>query len=160
MLNNPYVPAKHKIIDVSPQTEIDFTFKVESGMRPVSGQFVQLSIPKVGEAPISISDFGDGYIEMTIRKVGKVTNELYELKTGDHIFIRGPYGRGFPLEKYKGRHLIIAAGGTGLAPVKSIINYFYKNRNEIEKLDILMGFKSPGDILFKDEIKLWLKRGL
>lgn len=158
MKNNPYVPQKAKLIEVIPQTNIDITYKVEWNANPESGQFVQVSIPKVGEAPISISDFGKGYIEMTIRKVGKVTNEIYTLQPGDFLFLRGPYGKGFPINTFKGKHLIIAAGGTGLAPVKSVINYFYKNPDEIKKLSILMGFKSPADILFHDEIKLWSKK--
>ncbi|WP_425447136.1 anaerobic sulfite reductase subunit AsrB [Dethiothermospora halolimnae] len=157
-MNNPYIPQKKKIIDVNAQTDIDITYKVEWDIKPENGQFVQVSIPRVGEVPISISDFGDGYIEMTIRKVGKVTNKIYELKPGDHLFLRGPYGKGFPLEKYKGKHLIIAAGGTGLAPVKSIINHFYNNEKDINRFDILMGFKSPKDILFGDEINLWDKK--
>ncbi|RKD32953.1 anaerobic sulfite reductase subunit AsrB [Thermohalobacter berrensis] len=158
MKNNPYLPEKMKILDVIPQTDIDITYRVETDMKPKNGQFVQVSIPKIGEAPISVSDFGDGYIEMTIRKVGRLTNEVYTLKPGDSLFIRGPYGNGFPIEKYKGKHLIIAAGGTGLAPVKSIVNHFYRNLDELKKFDLLTGFKSPKDILFKDEIEKWSKR--
>lgn len=157
MISNPYVPEKMKIIDVIPQTDIDFTYRIESGIRPENGQFVQVSLPKVGEAPISISDFGEGYIELTIRKVGRVTNVIHDLKKGDYFLIRGPYGKGFPLDIYKGKHLIIAAGGTGLAPVKSIINYFNRNPYEVKRFDIIMGFKSPDDILFKDEIDSWSK---
>ena len=158
MKNNPYIPQKMKILEVTPQTDIDYTFRIESDMKPENGQFAQVSIPKVGECPISISDFGDGFIEMTIRSVGKVTNEIYKLKAGDHLFLRGPYGKGFPIDKYKDKHLIIAAGGTGLAPVKSIVNHFYRNIDEVKKFDLLMGFKSPKDILFGDEIDLWSKR--
>jgi len=69
------------------------------------------------------------------------------------LFIRGPYGYGFPVENFKDKNVIIAAGGTGLAPVKSIINRYYRYPTEIKKLNILVGFKSPKDILFEDEIK-------
>ncbi|MBM7613609.1 anaerobic sulfite reductase subunit AsrB [Alkaliphilus hydrothermalis] len=158
MKNNPLIPHKAKIIEVTAQTDIDITYKVESDLQPENGQFVQVSIPRVGEAPISISDFGGGYIEMTIRKVGSLTNEIYTLKPGDDLFLRGPYGKGFPLEQYKGKHLIIAAGGTGLAPVKSIINYFYRNPEEVARFDVLMGFKSPEDILFQPEIDQWAEK--
>ncbi|SHJ69117.1 anaerobic sulfite reductase subunit AsrB [Tepidibacter formicigenes] len=157
MNNNPFIPQKKKVLDVIAQTDIDITYKVEFDKELKGGQFLQVSIPKVGEAPISVSDFGDGYIEMTIRKVGKLTNEIYNLKPGDYMYLRGPYGNGFPIEKYKNKHLIIAAGGTGLAPVKNIINYFHNNIGEVKKFDLLMGFKSPKDILFKDEIEKWKK---
>ena len=110
MNKNPYIPHRAKILEVTPQTDIDITYKVECDLKPQNGQFVQLSIPKVGEAPISISDFGEGFIEMTIRKVGSLTNEIYSLEPGDSIFMRGPYGKGFPIDKYKGKHLIIKIG--------------------------------------------------
>ena len=158
MNKNPYIPHRAKILEVTPQTDIDITYKVECDLKPQNGQFVQLSIPKVGEAPISISDFGEGFIEMTIRKVGSLTNEIYSLEPGDSIFMRGPYGKGFPIDKYKGKHLIITAGGTGLAPVKSIISHFYRNPQELKKFDIIMGFKSPKDILFQGEINKWSKK--
>lgn len=83
---------------------------------------MQLSLPKIGEAPISISGFGDGYADFTIRKVGKVTDELFNLKKGSNIFIRGCYGNGWPTEQLKGKNVVIIAGGTGVSPVKSLIN--------------------------------------
>ncbi|MDK2919544.1 MAG: anaerobic sulfite reductase subunit [Candidatus Petromonas sp.] len=158
MKNNPYLPVSAPITKITKETDIDYTFRLACDIKPQNGQFLEVSIPRVGEAPISISDFGDGYIDMTIRRVGKVTNDIHELKVGDKLFIRGPYGNGFPLEQYKGKHLIIAAGGTGLAPVKSIINYFYKNIDELKRFDLLIGFKSPKDVLFEDEINKWKEK--
>lgn len=154
-MNNPFIPQKAKVLDVVAQTDIDITYKVEFDKELKGGQFVQVSIPRIGEAPISVSDFGDGYIEMTIRKVGTLTNEIYTLKPGDYMYLRGPYGNGFPIEKYENKHLIIAAGGTGLAPVKRIVNHFNRNIDKVKKFDLLVGFKSPKDVLFKDEIKSW-----
>lgn len=154
-MNNPYIPIPYPIIHIKHQTDIDYTYRLACDMNPENGQFVEISIPKIGEAPISISDFGEGYIDMTIRRVGKVTDYLHQLKVGDKLFLRGPYGKGFPLKQYKGKHLIITAGGTGLAPVKSIINYFDQRPEEIEKIDLIIGFKSSKDILFKEEIEEW-----
>lgn len=156
-MNNPFIPQKAKVLDVVAQTDIDITYKVEFDKELRGGQFVQVSIPRIGEAPISVSDFGDGYIEMTIRKVGTLTNEIYTLKPGDYMYLRGPYGNGFPIEKYENKHLIIAAGGTGLAPVKRIVNHFNRNIDKVKKFDLLVGFKSPKDVLFKDELKSWEK---
>ncbi|AKL97157.1 anaerobic sulfite reductase subunit B [Clostridium aceticum] len=157
-MENCYLPHKHKIIGITPQTAVDYTYRVAYDKTPIGGQFVEISIPGIGEAPISISDFGEGYIDMTIRNVGKVTNYLNTLKPGDFLYLRGPYGNGFDLENYKHKHLILAAGGTGLAPVKSIINYFYHHSHAIQQLDLLIGFKSSKDILFLDEIKMWQQK--
>ncbi|MEL7565266.1 MAG: FAD-binding oxidoreductase, partial [Dehalobacterium sp.] len=159
MKNNIYLSEKVEILDVMPQTNIDYTFRLRAPqINPLSGQFLQVSIPKVGEAPISISDFTEDYIELTIRKAGKLTEVINTLKPGDYLFVRGPYGNGFPLKVYEGKHLIIAAGGTGLAPVKSIINNYYQHPKDVASLNILAGFKTPDDILFKDEINSWGKR--
>lgn len=155
---NAYLPTKAEIISVTPQTDIDSTYRLKAALKPTHGQFLQVSIPKVGEVPISISDYAEDFVELTIRKVGKVTDVIHELKPGDAMFIRGPYGKGFPVEEFAGKHLVIAAGGTGLAPVKSIITRYFKNPAEVEKLDIIAGFKSPQDILFADEIKLWKEK--
>lgn len=154
MTFNPYLPSRAKILDIKRQTEIDYTFVLESDLKPQNGQFVEVSLPKVGECPISVSDFGAGWMEMTIRRVGKVTNVLHELKEGDTMFIRGPYGNGFPLDRYKGKHVVITAGGTGLAPVKSLLNRY----DVFGKLTLLVGFKSPGDMLFQTELERWRQK--
>ena len=125
MLNNPVKPQAHKIIDILKQTDAEWTFRVENELPIRHGQFMQLSLPKIGEAPISISGFGDGYADFTIRKVGKVTDELFNLKKGSNIFIRGCYGNGWPTEQLKGKNVVIIAGGTGVSPVKSLINQLY-----------------------------------
>lgn len=90
--------------------------------KPAHGQFMQLSIPMIGEAPISVSAQGDGWLEFTIRSVGKVTNVIFEKEAGDTLFLRGPYGKGWPVEQFRGKHLVVITGGTGLAPVRSMLN--------------------------------------
>jgi anaerobic sulfite reductase subunit B len=80
---------------------------------------------------------------------------MHGLKSGDSIFIRGPYGKGFPLEKFAGSHLVIAAGGSGLAPVKPLISRYFKNPSELKGLDILLGFKNSASVIFPEEIKKW-----
>lgn len=158
MSKNPYLPDPVPIIEIIPQSEIDYTFRLKTDLKAQNGQFLQLSIPGVGEAPISISDWGAGYIDLTIRRCGKLTDVLHELEVGDPLFIRGPYGNGFPIEEYKNKNLVIVAGGTGLAPVKSIVNHFYRNLKEVNSFQLITGFKSPQDILFADEIENWEKR--
>lgn len=161
MTVNHYLPQPTKIISIKRQTDIDYTFTIDTsatGMVFAGGQFVEVSLPKVGECPISISDFGADWLEMTIRRVGKVTNVLHQLQAGDTLFIRGPYGNGFPLEQYRDQSLIIAAGGTALAPVKSIITRHYDGRDPMGDLTLLAGFKSPGDILFGSELEQWREK--
>lgn len=152
---NPYLPFRAEILEVRPQTEIDYTFLLAADVQAESGQFMEVSLPGVGEAPISISDFGPSWIEMTVRRVGKLTDVIHSLKPGGGLFVRGPYGRGFPVDKFAGRDLIVAAGGTGLAPVKSIINRYCRLPGEMNSLTLLAGFKTPADVLFRDEIEKW-----
>lgn len=155
MLNNQYLPFKARILAKYQQTQLDWTYRLECPLKPTFGQFMEVSLPGAGECPISISDFGENYIEMTIRTVGKVTEGLDKLKRDDCLFLRGPYGKGFPIEEFYNKHLIVAAGGTGLAPVKSVINYFYAQPNLLKQCDILTGFKTPGDVLFAKDLDQW-----
>jgi anaerobic sulfite reductase subunit B len=157
-MNNAYLPFKAAITGVKPQTAIDYTYRLAADLDVSPGQFVEVSIPGVGEAPISVSDFGSGWIEMTIRNAGRLTGVIHHLKPGGHFFIRGPYGHGFPLEEFTGRDLIIAAGGTGLAPVKSILSRHCSGQGRLKSLTLLAGFKTPSDMLFKDEMNAWREK--
>ncbi|MBC2581382.1 anaerobic sulfite reductase subunit AsrB [Clostridium sp. DJ247] len=154
-MENIYLPKASKIISITPHTDIDYTFRMEYRGDVKPGQFFEVSIPKYGEAPISVCEIGDGYIDLTIRRVGVVTDVMHTFFPGDILFMRGPYGNGFDIDLYKNKELIIAAGGTGLAPVKGVIDYFSHNRNDIIKLNVLIGFKSPKDVLFKNHIERW-----
>lgn len=157
MLNNPVKPEARKIIEILPQTATEWTFRVENDIPINHGQFMQLSLPKIGEAPISFSGFGDGYVDFTIRKVGKVTDELFNLKKGDNIFLRGCYGNGWPMDKYKGKNIVIIAGGTGVSPVKSLINELCDNPTYAKEVYLILGFKNSQSILFTEELAKWKK---
>lgn len=157
-MNNVYLPVRSRIIDIYKHTDIDYTFRMEYKGLTKPGQFYEISIPKFGEAPISISGIGEDYLDFTIRRVGTVTNVILELNVGDSLFIRGPYGNGFDIESFKGKELVVAAGGTGLAPVKGVIDYFVDNIKELKKLTLLVGFKSPEDVLFKESIENYKKK--
>ncbi|SJZ56797.1 anaerobic sulfite reductase subunit AsrB [Selenihalanaerobacter shriftii] len=155
MSNNPYLPEHAEVIDIIQETDVEYTFRLDTELEPTFGQFLEVSIPGYGEAPISVSDFGDGWLDLTIRRVGKLTDKIHELKIGDHLGIRGPYGNGFPIDKFKNKDLVIAAGGTGLAPVRSMINYFYNNLDDLKQFNLLTGFKNSESILFKRDIDNW-----
>lgn len=152
---NHMIPTACKIISVVKETDIEWTFRVESPFKANHGQFMQLSVPKIGEAPISISGIGDGYMDFTLRAVGKVTNEIFEKQAGDFLFLRGPYGNGWPVEELKDKHLVFITGGTGLAPVRSLLNEFYNNISSVKSVTLISGFKNKESILFKDELKKW-----
>lgn len=152
---NEYIPFLSEIKDVIKHTDLEYTFRMAFKGAVKPGQFFEVSLPKYGEAPISVSGIGDGTVDLTIRKVGKVTNEIFENYIGDHLFLRGPYGNGFDIDQYKGKELIIVAGGTGVSPVKGIIDYFAAHHKEAQKVTVIAGFKSPKDMLFKNEVKVW-----
>ena len=92
-------PEPHRILKITHETQAEFTFRVEFSRPSRFGQFCMLSIPKVGEAPISISGTGEGWVEFTIRKVGRLTEGVFELREGSTIFLRGPYGKPWPVEE-------------------------------------------------------------
>ena len=157
MTKNEYIPFISKILEVIKHTEIEYTFRMEFKGDVKPGQFFEVSLPKYGEAPISVSGIGENYVDLTIRKVGKVTDEIFNNYVGDKLFLRGPYGNGFDINNYKDKEVIVVAGGTGLSPVKGIVDYFSSNMNDCKNFTLISGFKSPKDILFKDDIKEWEK---
>jgi anaerobic sulfite reductase subunit B len=154
-MDNIYLPMRSKILKIEKHTDIDYTYRMEYRGLAKPGQFFMISIPKFGEAPISISEIGENYLDFTIRRVGTVTDEIHELKIGQYLFIRGPYGNGFDVNFYKDKELVVAVGGTGLAPVKGVVDYFAANPSESKSFTLIMGFKSPEDILFRENIEQW-----
>lgn len=155
-MSNQYIPFLSEIKNVTKHTDIEYTFQMEYKNNDVKpGQFFEVSIPKFGEAPISVSGIGKDTIDFTIRKVGKVTNEIFENYVGNRLFLRGPYGNGFDVNNYKDKEIVIVAGGTGLSPVRAVVDYFANNSSQAQKVTLIAGFKSPNDILFKEDFKFW-----
>lgn len=157
-MNNELKPVACEIIKVTRETENEYTFRLKTDIKVNHGQFLQLSLPKIGEAPISVSDFGDGWLDFTIRRVGKVTNEVFELCEGDKIFLRGPYGNGWPTDRFKGKNVVVIAGGTGVSPVKSLLNKFCSEPDFAKSVHSIIGFKDENGILFKDNLKKWKEK--
>jgi anaerobic sulfite reductase subunit B len=155
MQHNDYLPFASQIRKVIRHTQIEYTFRMayEGAVKP--GQFFEVSIPKYGEAPISVSGIGDGFVDLTIRRVGKVTDEVFEQYEGGTLFLRGPYGNGFDIDQYKDRELIVIAGGTGLSPVRGVVDYFSRHPEEVKGMTLICGFKTPNDILFREDLARW-----
>ncbi len=157
-MKNEYIPQLSTIKNVVKHTDLEYTFSMEfkGDVRP--GQFFEVSLPKYGEAPISVSGIGEDTVDFTIRRVGKVTNEIFENYAGDSLYIRGPYGNGFDVDNYKGKEIVIIAGGTGLSPVRGVVNYFAEHTDEAVSTTLIAGFKSPKDVLFKDDFQAWKEK--
>jgi anaerobic sulfite reductase subunit B len=155
MPENEYLPFSSKILEVIPHTKIEYTFRMAYVGKAKPGQFFEVSMPKYGEAPISISGIGDGFVDLTIRKVGKVTDEVFERYQGESLFLRGPYGNGFDTENYRGMDIIVATGGTGLSPVRGVIDHFARHPEERGKMTLIASFKTTGDVLFKADLERW-----
>jgi len=159
---NIYLPQQAAIVETGMVTALDRYFKIrlasgkELGHKP--GQFVGVSVPGIGEAPISISstpDQTDGF-EMVIRRIGRVTDALHKLQSGDTIGIRGPYGTAFPVDgELKGKDVLIICGGIGLVPVRSAIEYLLHRRADYGDITILYGTRTPADRLFTRAIENW-----
>jgi sulfhydrogenase subunit gamma (sulfur reductase) len=160
-----YAPRMYEVKGVISLTEWEKLLDIkipegeELGHSP--GQFVELSILGVGEAPISVcsSPTKKGSFELTIRKAGAVTSASHELQIGDYVGIRGPFGRGFDIERLKSHNILAIAGGIGLAPLRSMINYIIDKPLDFGTLTILYGCKEPAEILQYDDLERWKKLG-
>lgn len=125
------------------------------------GQFVEVTVPGVGEAPISISSSPDetGYFELVVRRCGRVSSSIHACRTGEKLGIRGPFGTHFPVDgAMKGRDVVFVAGGLGLAPLRSAIHYVLNHRGDYGAVTILYGTKSPFERMFLDELDDWSRR--
>lgn len=121
------------------------------------GQFVQVSLFGAGIAPISVtsSPTNKNSFELCVREVGMLTKLIHKLEVGSTIGIGGPYGKGFDVEAFKGKDILIIGGGIGIVPLRSLINYVIDDRKEYGRLIILYGAKSPDELLYADELNMW-----
>lgn len=154
-MKNIVQPAPATVLQVTKETAQEWTFRVASDTTVEPGQFMQLSIPTIGEAPISVSAQGEGWLEFTLRAVGKVTNVIFQKQPGDVIFLRGPYGHGWPLDKFKGKHLVIITGGTGIAPTRAMIRQAKEDPTLYKDLHMICGFKNHDGIVFSKDLEQW-----
>lgn len=155
---NPLAPINMQIEKITQETIDTKTFRLKTPSEYMPGQFFMCSLFGIGESAISIASYDDKYVDLCIRNVGSVTNKIHHLKKGDHLGIRGPYGNGYPMKEFKGKDILIVGGGTGVAPLKGVIDYIKKERDSFGNIDIFLGFRTPDDILFKYEIDDWKKR--
>ncbi|RNL21722.1 oxidoreductase [Slackia faecicanis] len=167
MAENPYRPWPARITSITDLTATEKLFefrlideRIRSAFHQDPGQFVELSIFGVGEAPISISSAPSkqGFIELCVRRAGRFTEVLHTMQCGDVVGIRGPFGRGFPFEEMKGHDILLVAGGLGIAPLKSLINYIHDERHAFGKVTIIYGSKNPREVMFRHQFEMWKHR--
>ena len=167
MAENPYRPWPARITSITDLTPTEKLFEfrlIDDRIRDAfvhePGQFVEVSIFGVGEAPISItsSPTKRGFIELCVRRAGAFTTVLHNMQCGDVVGIRGPFGRGFPIDLMRGNDILLVAGGLGIAPLRSLINNIHDERSEFGKVTIVYGSKSPSEVMFRDQFEMWKHR--
>ena len=165
MNNDVLMPRVGVVTDIRIDTPDVKTFRVnapEGGkvFEHIPGQCAMLSIPGVGEGMFSItsSPTNKEYMEFSIKKCGCLTSWLHGMEVGQEIGIRGPYGNGFPVDTdFKGKDMLFIAGGIGLAPLRSVINYCRDKRSDYGKIDVVYGARSMDDLVdYKEIIDEWM----
>jgi NAD(P)H-flavin reductase len=150
---NIYKPLKAELVEVIEESPLIKTFVLIPERKFVfsTGQFIELSVDGVGEAPFtpSSSPLVTDKLEVTVMKTGYVTNIMHHLKPGAVMGIRGPYGRGYPVTNFEGREVLILGGGCGLAPIRSLLFALEHMKDDLEKVILCYGSKTPTDCIYK-----------
>lgn len=157
------MPMEAEIVHCDQVTKIEkhFTLKMKNGcqMNYEPGQILEVSAFGYGEIPIGFasSPTRKNTFDIVIRSVGRVSKAINNLEKGQSLFVRGPLGNGFHLDKMRGHDILIIAGGIGLCPTRSLIQYILDKRTEFKKFTLFFGAKTPDDQLFLDDLKNWRK---
>ncbi|HIJ91084.1 MAG: FAD/NAD(P)-binding protein [Desulfobulbaceae bacterium] len=164
-----YLPRQAKVEQIVVENSQISTFvlafsdqQFNEAFRYQPGQFMMVSMPHCGEAPISISSTPTrpGTIHLSVRRAGHLTAAMHELKPGDTIGLRGPFGRPFPMEQLRNQDLLFVAGGIGLAPLRAVINACLDQRERFGSLTVLYGSRTPSDIAFQADHAQWRQQGV
>lgn len=162
-----FVPTTLRIGKIIRETDDTSTFRLFSEEKSLAqafifnpGQFCMISVLGEGEAPFCIasSPSSKDFLEVTVKKVGKVTRAIHSLECGDILGFRGPYGNGFPVQRLLGRDILVAAGGIGLAALRSTIWHMLENRQRFGSITILYGARTPNEMIYPYDLEEWGKR--
>lgn len=165
---NPYVPIPVTVQGVRVESDdrtlrtFDLAFGEET--QPfdyLPGQFCQLSILGKGEAPFGLasSPTEKEFLRFTVNRAGVVTTALHHLKAGETIGLRGPLGNHYPVERFKGRNVVLIGGGFAFTTLRSLAVYLLANRSDFGDITVIYGARRPGLLLYRDELAAWEKRG-
>ncbi len=158
-MKSPYSYIDAEILNVVDETANikTFTLKPIPAISFRAGQFMDVTVPGAGEAPFTPSSNHDNKdtIDFTIMSAGRVTKMLHQMKKGDCLGLRGPYGTKYPLEAFKSKEVFIVGGGVGLAPLRALLYALFNDVNDYKKIILKYGSRTPNDIVYKNEIASW-----
>ncbi len=160
-MKNPYLSVEAEIEKIIEETHNIKTFvlKPKEKIPFKTGQFVEVTVAGIGEAPFtpSSSQYETDTTEVTIMDAGRVTNTLHRMKEGDVVGIRGPYGKGYPLNKMYGKEVLIVGGGVGMAPLRSFLLTLLKKKKKFKRIILCYGSRTPQDIVYNDQLLQWMQ---
>jgi len=161
MKKNIYQPLEAVIEDVITETPSIKTFSIrpKEAFSFRTGQFIELTVPGLGEAPFTPSSDPavKEKIDLTIMNVGAVTSRLHALGKGASVGIRGPFGKGYPLDQFQGKDILIVGGGVGLAPLRSLLFSLFSASGNYNRIVLRYGARTSGDIIYKSSLPEWSK---
>ncbi len=167
MIEDALIPHVCKIVNIIQETPDVKTFYIQdlNGKKPfqhIPGQCAMLMVPGLGESMISITSSPtlEDHLEFSVKKCGQLTSWLHAAEVGQEIAIRGPLGNGFPVEgALKGKDILVIAGGIGIAPVHSVVNYMMDHRENYGRIQVIYGSRSKADLVRLDEMQnVWMKQ--
>lgn len=161
-MKNPYTYIEAEIVDVIEETHNIKTFRLKPrsdiGFR--AGQFMDVTIPGVGEAPFTPSSNHNvkDTLDFTIMAAGRVTKLIHGMKKGEVLGLRGPYGTSYPLADFKSKEIFIVGGGVGLAPLRALLYALFNDVNDYKSIILKYGARTPKDMVYKSELFTWKDR--
>jgi NAD(P)H-flavin reductase len=158
-------PARYRVVTRTLETDDTATLALEPVDEPLPvfrpGQFAMLYVFGVGEVPVSIAGrSGVGGLLHTVRAVGATTMALFRRQPGDVLGVRGPFGSGWPVPAPDGSDVVVVAGGLGLAPLRPVVHHLVAGRRRYGRTTVLIGARTPDDLLYRDEYRHWRGAGL
>ncbi len=163
-IENPFLPMLATIEQIRPETADTSTFTLRlddpaerESFRYRPGQFLEVSLFGAGEAPFCIASaqHGRDTLDITVRRIGRVTKALHALGVGGQVGIRGPLGNWFPMEQVFGKHVLFVGGGIGLAPLRPQITEVYRRRDQFASVTVLVGARTQNDLVYREELEQW-----
>lgn len=167
-MKDSQIPEKTKILNIVKQNALNniYTLSMPKTLRKktklnfIPGQYLLVSVPGAGEAPFGLasSPYVKSKLDIAVKRVGQLTTAINMKKKNDFMGLRGPFGNGFPLGKMIKKDIVLVAGGTGIAPLSSLVEFLIKDRKKYNKIYLLYGTKIPDELLFKHHFKRWSKK--
>lgn len=151
------VPRICKVQSITPQTSdvVSIRLTTMDDAKPFDakpGQTAMLSVLPYGESMFAVSSQGADYVEVTVKRVGFVTEQIHALRAGDQVGLRGPYGNWFPYEELKGRDVLLVGGGIGMAPLRALLTYMFDRRADYGRIDLVYSGSTVDDLVYYDDI--------